>query len=539
MRLADIALVTTADSDSIPEPKNYHEAINSRNSEQWREAMDDEMSSLIANGTWSLVDLPADKVALPTMWNYKAKRDGQGRLERFKARLVVQGNRQVEGRDFDETFAPVNKLSTFRAVMAVAAELNLEIHQLDIKTAFLQGELEEEVYVRQPQGYSDGSTKVLRLHKALYGLKQAPRAWHTKLHSELTKLGFTVSEADAGLYVYYHEQERMYLLVYVDDLLLVSNNTQLIDRIKQLLMSVFDARDLGEAVTFLGINILRDRGSRTIKLIQQRHTFDVISTFGLLDAKPLSVPLSSSIKLSKEEGFPLDSSASQYSQMVGSLNYLATCTRPDISYSVGALSRYLSCPTSVHLQAAKGVCRYIKGTADYGITYCGSRGSSSDISSLQPPLGYCDADYAGDIDTRRSTTGYVFVLCGGAISWQSKRQPTVAVSTAEAEYMSAAAAVKEALWLSKLMVDLGMEPSAIQILGDNQAALKLLKNPISSLRSKHIDVVHHFARERVLRGEVSFSYISTDQQVADILTKPLTTAKHNRCAAGMGMGSVK
>jgi hypothetical protein len=211
--------------------------------------------------------------------------------------------------------------------------------------------------------------------------------------------------------------------VYVDDILLVSSSIQLINSIKQRIMAAFDARDLGEAVSFLGINILRDRGS---------------------------------------------SSSSQWGH----------------------------------------------------------------------PLGFCDADYAGDVDTRRSTTGYVFTLYGGAISWQSKRQPTVAVSTSEAEYMAAAAAVKEALWLGKLMCDLGMPQSAMRILGDNQAALKLLRNPITSLRSKHIDIVHHFARERVLRGEILFGYISTSEQMADVLTKPLSTAKHNKCTAAMGVGKV-
>ena len=202
------------------------------------------------------------------------------------------------------------------------------------------------------------------------------------------------------------------------------------------------------------------------------------------------------------------------------------CTRPDIAYSVGALARYMSNPTTVHWQEVIGVVRYLAGTATYGLTY-GTRNESL--------IGYCDADYATDTDTRRSTSGYVFTLYGGAIAWQSKRQPTVAASTTEAEYMAAAAAVKEALWLRQLFKDFGIDTGVVTIMADNQAAIKILKNPISSLRSKHIDVVHHFARERVMRKEIEFKYIPTIEQVADVLTKALTEAKHTKCLKGMGM----
>lgn len=216
-----------------------------------------------------------------------------------------------------------------------------------------------------------------------------------------------------------------------------------------------------------------------------------------------------------------------YRELVGSLMHLSVTVRPDISFAVGALSRYLASPTMMHWQAAKGVLRYLSGTADYGITY------GPDPTDL---LGYCDSDYAGDIDTRRSTSGYVFVMNGGAISWSSKRQQTVAASTTEAEYMAAGAAVKEGLWLRKLLLDLNIKCSdAVCIFGDNQSTLKLLRNPVTSARSKHIDVIHHFARERVLRKEVCFRYIPTDQMVADVLTKALPSVKHLFCCKGMGV----
>jgi hypothetical protein len=254
-------------------------------------------------------------------------------------------------------------------------------------------------------------------------------------------------------------------------------------------------------------------------------TEKLVSKYGLTNCNGKATPLSISTKLIKEPDNPLDTTEYHYSELVGSLLYLSVCTRPDITQAVGALTRFMATPSMTHWQAAKGVLRYLAGTLNYGITY----------SSLGNLTGYCDADYAGDIDTRRSTTGYVFISGGGAISWSSRLQPTVAVSTAEAEYMAAAHATKEALWLHKLMIDLEREPGTMLIYTDNQAALTLLKHPIASMRSKHIDIIYHFARERVARQEVEFQYISTDKMVADIFTKPLAETKFKMCCIGMGL----
>ena len=232
------------------------------------------------------------------------------------------------------------------------------------------------------------------------------------------------------------------------------------------------------------------------------------------------------IKLSKDDGEPLDTSVYPYATLVGALLFLSITTRPDIAFSVGVLSRFMSCPTTAHWTAAKGVLRYLVDKADMGITF---RGSDTTI------YGFCDADYAADVDTRRSTTGYVFMLNGGAITWSSKRQPTVAASTTEAEYMAAGSACKEALWLRKLAKDLGLNAGAITIGSDNQGAIKLLRNPVTSMRSKHIDVVHHFTRERVSRGEINYHYVNTNDMIADALTKPLPPTKFIACRNGMGM----
>jgi hypothetical protein len=520
---AGTALIAT----EIQEPTTIQEALASDYAEQWQAAMDEEMSSLLTNKTWTLEKLPPGKAAIPVKWVYKVKRNKDGSIERFKARLVAKGFRQKEFIDYDEVFAPVGKYATFRTLMALVAKDNLELHQLDIKTAFLQGYLEEDIYIAQPPGYEEGEPGMAcHLIKALYGLKQAPRAWHTRLHTELDSYGFKASEADPGLYTYNGKSDNIFLMVYVDDILIAAKDMATVDEIKRRLQTSFEARDLGEAETYLGINITRDRGSRTLKIDQERMVKEIVAKYGQEDARTRSTPLSTSTKLAKDEGERLDTTRYPYAQLVGSLMYLAVCTRPDIAYSVGALARYMSNPTTVHWQEVIGVVRYLAGTATYGLTY-GTRNESL--------IGYCDADYATDTDTRRSTSGYVFTLYGGAITWQSKRQPTVAASTTEAEYMAAAAAVKEALWLRQLFKDFGIDTGVVTIMADNQAAIKILKNPISSLRSKHIDVVHHFARERVMRKEIEFKYIPTIEQVADVLTKALPEAKHTKCLKGMGM----
>jgi hypothetical protein len=440
---------------------------------------------------------------------------------------VAKGFRQKYGIDYDEVFAPVGKYTTLRALLATVAARNMEPQMLDIKTAFLNGELEEEVYITQPEGYeSADKTLVGKLNKTLYGLKQAPRAWHQKLKAELEKLGLQESVADPGLFTNGNCQDPIFVLVYVDDLLIATTTIKAATMLKKAVATLFDARDLGNAELFLGMVITRDRAANTIKLTQERMIKDILLEYDMDNAAPKSVPLSPGTILTKESGSPLDTEAYPYSSLIGSLLYISITTRPDISHAVGALSRYMTAPTTEHWQAAKGIVRYLLGTSSYGLSYSGQE---------LIPKGYCDADFAGDLDTRRSTTGYVFLLNGGAISWASRRQPTVAASTTEAEYMAAAHAAKESLWLRKLFSELCISNTSVPIYGDNQSALRLVKHPVNSARSKHIDVVHHFVRERVARGELSFIYVSTKEQVADALTKALPLEKHAACRNGMGV----
>lgn len=520
---------TKSDYESDYEPKTAKEALSPELEPLWRPAMDEEMTSLMSNNTWELTELPTGFKTLQPKWVYKVKHNSDGTLERRKARLVVKGFMQEEGIDYFDVFAPTSKHTTLRSLLAMAAHDDLYIEHLDVKTAFLNGELEEEIYMEQPEGYVNNPNLVCRLRKALYGLKQAPRTWFLKLKTELDSLGFYSSSADPSLYIKESNGEYIYLLVFVDDILIFAKDKTPIQEVKDGIKSCFDIRDLGEVTRFIGIQVERDYKSKTIKINQSSMITELLDKYNMSDAHPKTVPMSPSTKLVKTDDNQLDVSKVPYRELVGSLLYLSICTRPDISYAVGALARHMANPSSEHWTAAKGVLRYLAGTVDIGIIYGDPGNINKEFS------GYCDADYAGDLSTRRSTTGFVFKLNGGIISWSSKLQPTVALSTTEAEYMAAAGAIKEALWLRTLFKELGMNIGTVNIFADNQSAIKLLKNPVVSNRSKHIDVLYHFAREHVMLGDIKLDYVSTNNMMADIFTKALPEVKFIKHVRGMGM----
>ncbi|KAJ9526754.1 hypothetical protein QJQ45_017500 [Haematococcus lacustris] len=490
---SDLFAMNVSDS-SVNDTPTVAEALAGPMADLWIEAMNAELASLHANQTWCLEERPANARVLPTKWVLKVNRDAAGNIEKLKARLVAKGFYQQSGVDVGDVYAPVSKHTTLRTLLAKAAAEDMEIHQLDFETAFLNGKLEpgEVIYVQQPEGFEEGSTNtVCRLQKALYGLRQAPRAWHARLCEELLSMGFKASEADPALFTLQLSTGMVYLLVYVDDCLLCTQqgDTAGLAYVKKQLSSAFKLKDLGEARWFLGMQLTRDRAEGTIKLDQHKFIQELVTANSKSAAHSKPLPMAPAVKLVRE-GDALDTTLHHYSALVGSLLYLTCCTRPDIAFAVGALARHMSAPTKQHWLAACSVLCYLKGTADQGLLFGG-------VSGLQ---GYSDADYAGDKDTARSTTGYIFTLIGGAISWSSRLQPTVAMSTAEAEYMAASSAAKEALWLRKLMRDLQLDASCVHLGCDNQAAIQLLHNPMATSRAKHIDVHHHFVRERISRG---------------------------------------
>ena len=399
---------------------------------------------------------------------------------------------------------------------------------LEVWLAFLNGLLDEEIWIVPPEGLGYvPSNEACLLHRALYGLKQSPKVWYDRLTKDLGAVGFTPVAADRGLFVRHGKSETVYILIYVDDLLVIGreNGTQ---QTVCFLLETYDCHDLGDASSYLGLQIIRDRARRSIYINQEPNARDLVARYKMTECRTRSTPLMHDLRLSKGDSEPLDDS-SKFAKLVGELSYLAVYTRPDLSKSVNSLAKFLNCPTIAHYQAALGIVRYLAGTTDLGIRY-----QRSDTQLH----GYCDADFAADLDTRRSTSAYVFIWHGGAISWGSLTQKTVAASTVEAEFMAISAAVKEALWMQKLMRSLSMDVSPMQIYSDSQGAIALAKGEAISARSKHIAVHYFFSRDRISRGEISLSYIKTGEMAADVLTKALPSPMHTACIKHMGMCSV-
>jgi hypothetical protein len=521
-KYANAAIVEKA---TIIEPETFEEASQSS---EWMKAMEEEIHALKQNQTWDLMPKPRDVKPISCKWVYKIKRRPDGSIERYKARLVARGFSQQYGLDYDETFSPVAKLTTVRVLLALAANKDWNLWQMDVKNAFLHGELDREIYMIQPMGFQnqDHPEYVCKLRKALYGLKQAPRAWYGKIAEFLTQSGYSVTPADTSLFVKANEGKLAIVLVYVDDLVITGDDEEEILRTKENLSVRFQMKELGQLKHFLGLEV--DRTREGIFLCQQKYSKDLLKRFGMLECKPISKPMEPNAKMCAHEGKDLED-ATMYRQLVGSLIYL-TLTRPDISYAVSVMSRYMQNPKKPHLEAVRRILRYVKSTIDYGLLY--KKGEDCKL------VGYCDADYAGDHDTRRSTTGYVFKLGSGTISWCSKRQPTVSLSTTEAEYRAAAMATQESTWLMQLMRDLHQPIDyAVSLHCDNQSAIRLAENPEFHARTKHVEVHYHFVREKVLEGKIKMYQTKTENQVADIFTKGLNTAKFRDFRKQLGMVS--
>jgi hypothetical protein len=482
---------------------------------QWCTAMQEEFAALQQQGTWSLVLPPPHKNVVGCKWVYKLKHNSDGTIARYKARLVAKGFHQQQGVDYAETFSPVIKPPTVRLILSLAVSHNWPLQQLDVKNAFLHGTLKEEVYMAQPQGYVDSSHPhyVCKLHKSIYGLKQAPRAWFESFTTQLLHLGFIASTADSSLFIYHHHTVIAYLLLYVDDIVLTSNSTSFLDGLILQLRKVFDIKDLGPLHYFLGLQV--SRTTDTLHVTQTKYASDLLVKHQMVDSKPAKTPSSPNTRLSLHEG-DLLSDPHGYRSLVGALHYL-TFTRPDISFAVHQVCQYMAAPTTTHLSAAKRILRYIKGTLFHGIAF------------TPGPLTlsvYSDADWAGDPDDRRSTSGLLVYLGSNPITWSAKKQATVSRSSTESEYRALATASAEVCWLRTLLKDLGIYLSQPPILWcDNVSALAIASNPVFHARTKHIEVDFHFIRERVLRKDLVVKFVSTIDQLADIFTKSLPTQR--------------
>ncbi|KAG7543347.1 Reverse transcriptase RNA-dependent DNA polymerase [Arabidopsis thaliana x Arabidopsis arenosa] len=495
-------------------PQTYEEAIQHQ---VWRDAIAAERQAMEHNHTWEEGELPRGKKAVTSKWVFTIKYKSNGDIERYKARLVARGFTQTYGEDYRDTFAPVAKLHTVRVVLSLATNLEWELWQMDVKNAFLQGELEEEVYMKPPPGLEDHNAlgKVFKLKKAIYGLKQSPRAWYHKLSTTLLERGFKKSEADNTLFTLPSKEGIVVILVYVDDIIISGNDKVGIQETKTFLKSVFDIKDLGELKYFLGIEVCRSKEG--LFLSQRKYTLDLLSQVGKLGAKPAKTPLEDDYKANRKgelDNKPFED-VTQYRRLVGKLIYL-TITRPDICFAVNVVSQHMQAPTLHHWNMVNRILKYLKGAPGQGIWMGCNKNTEL--------VGYCDADYAGDTKDRRSTTGYCTFIGGNLVTWRSKKQKVVSLSSAEAEYRAMRKLTTELMWLKALLKDFGIDtPKPITMHCDNQAAILIASNSVFHERTKHIEVDCHKVREQVQLGVILPCYTESEEQLADIFTKGAST----------------
>jgi transposase InsO family protein len=510
---------------AVCEPAGFEEAKLDKN---WMVAMEEELHMIEKNNTWQLVDRPQDRKVIGVKWVFKTKLNADGSINKFKARLVVKGYAQIFGVDYSDTFAPVARLDTIRMLLAVAAQKGWKVYQLDVKSAFLNGFLQEEIYVEQPEGFmkKGEEDKVYLLKKALYGLKQAPRAWYSRIDNHLLTLGFVKSLSESTLYIKHNEVDILVVSLYVDDILVTGNNATLIDEFKLEMMKEFEMTDLGLMTYFLGMEIKQSKDE--IFICQKKYAKEILKKFKLEECREMSTPMNSKEKLCKEDGTEKIDQA-YFRSLIGCLMYL-TATRPDILNAVSILSRFMHCASECHLKAAKRVLRYVKGTCDFGIKF-----TKSNEFKL---IGFSDSDWGGSADDMKSTSGYCFTLGSSVFSWSSKKQETVAQSTAEAEFIAATAAVNQAMWLRKILSDLHLDhKEATKIFVDNQAAIAISHNPVFHGKTKHFNIKLFFLREVQKDGVITLVYCKTEEQNADILTKPLSTIKFEDMRSKLGVCS--
>nr|ABA91380.1 retrotransposon protein, putative, Ty1-copia subclass [Oryza sativa Japonica Group] len=499
------ALSVAEEIEGNAEPSTYSEAIVSDDCNRWITAMHDEMDSLEKNHTWKLVKLPKEKKLIHCKWIFKRK-EGMSPTDeaRYKAMLVAKGYSQIPGIDFNDVFSPVVKHSSIRTLLSIVAMHDYELDQMDVKTAFLHGELEEDIYMEQPEGFVIPGKENLKFRRSNY---------------------------DSCVYPKVVDGSAIYLLLYVDDMLIAAKDKSEIAKLKAQLSSEFEMKDLGAAKKILGIEITKERHSGKLYLSQKGYIEKVLRRFNMHDAKPVSTPLAAHFRLSSDlcpqSDYDIEyMSRVPYSSVVGSLMYAMVCSRPDLSHALSVVSRYMANPGKEHWKAVQWIFRYLCGTSSACLQFGRSRDGL---------VGYVDSDFAGDLDRRRSLAGYVFTIGGCAVSWKANLQATVALSTTEAEYMAISEACKETIWLRGLYTELCGVTSCINIFCDSQSAICLTKDQMFHERTKHIDVRYHFIRSVITEGDVKVCKISTHDNPADMMTKPVPATKFELCSSLVGV----
>ena len=470
---------------------------------------------------WELVALPPGKKPLTSKWVFRTKVDGDGTSSE-KARIIARGFEQVQGIDFQEIFAPMICNKSLHTLLAIEACQDLEIHQLDLKTAFLNGTLKEDVYMVQPKGFENPMFPhlVCKLHKTLYGLRQAPREWYEEIKLTFGSMGLISNAYDGAVFIGKIDEMVVIIGLYVDDMLVMAKTLSAVNQAKKLIASHYDIKDLGEVKFILGMRVSRNREKREITISQAEYIDKIVSKFDMSTAKPISLPIKRNLNLWPRENVSaaeLDHlSLLPYRQLIGCMMYLMTASRPDIAFALGKLSRYLATYTERHWQAAKDVLRYLKGTRDISLTYNGRNGVIA--------WGMADSDFIDHDEDAKSTMGYIItVVAGGAVAWQSTLQSITAKSTAEVEYMAVGEAASDIVWLRGFLGELGFAQSCATVLEeDNQPCMAIALNDVQHFKTKHIKKEYHFIRDYIKNKELIMQYVPSAEQGADAMTKPPT-----------------
>ena len=516
----------------------YEEARKRPDWPKWQDAILSELNSLEKSGTWRLVERPPGANIVDCRWVLRIKKNAAGEVEKYKARLVAKDFTQIYGVDYYETYAPVAKLASFRLLLAVAARNGWAADTFDFDSAYLNSVLgdDEVIYLEQPVGYETKDWKlwVWRLQKTLYGLKQGAKNWYDALHQALMELGFARTEADHGVFFKETGKDITILAIHVDDGMVTGSNTALIKTFKEAMNAKYRLTDLGAANWLLGIKVTRDLVNKTLSLSQHVYIKAILTRYNFDDLKPSSIPIDPSAPLTKSQSpSKLEDIAKMrnvpYREAVGSLMYAAMGTRPDIAFATSTVAQFSENPGWAHWEAVKRIFRYLKGTKALELTYGGeTRGL----------VGYVDADGASQ-EHRRAISGYVFMMDGGAVSWSSKKQELVMLSTAEAEYVAQTHAAKEAIWLRRLLTEIFKSiDTPTTLFSDSKSAITLAHDGHYHAQTKHIDIRYHFIRYIIEAGTIKLVYCPTNDMTADTLTKALPSVKAKHFATALGLTTV-
>ncbi|GKB11700.1 putative RNA-directed DNA polymerase [Tanacetum coccineum] len=502
----------------LGEPANYKTAMLDPDKVIWQGAMDEEMNSMKVNEVWTEVDPPPNAKIVRSKWIFKKKTDMDGKVHTYKARLVAKGCTQTYGVDYEKTFSPVADIRAIRILIATAAYYDYEIWQMDVKTAFLNGCLDEDIYMEQPEGkhHVNGINDLMRKSKGLDLLKIV--------------MSHCVYRKASGSNV-------VFLILYVDDILIMGNNIPRLKEVKDYLGKCFSMKDLGEAAYILGIKIYRDRSLRLIGLNQSAYIDKILKKFSMQNSKKGFIPMEVKHDLSNEMCASSDEEKAYmkkvpYASAVGSIMYAVRCTRPDVAFAQNLVSRYQQNPGKLHWVAVKHILKYLRNTKDMFLVYGGNPDTELEVT------GFCDASWQCDKDDTKSQTGYVFVVNGGAVDWKSKKQTTIAMHATQSEYMAASEAAMEAVWIRKFVEDLGVMPSIskpINMYCDNSAAIIFANEPGVMKGARHFLRRYHYVREQVESGEIKLIKVHTDKNLADAFTKALPRGKVSEHANGIGL----